>query len=55
MEFPAREAGWEIGGEGIDDGGAGGVMRVVAFMSDVYLSESFKGHERRVRTDTHPV
>jgi hypothetical protein len=55
MERPAKEAGWEIGSEEIDGGRAGGMMRVIAFVSDVYLSESFERHERRVKTDTRAL
>lgn len=38
MELPEQEAGWGVGVERVDRG-AGGIMRLVAFLSDVYLSE----------------
>jgi hypothetical protein len=39
MELPTKEAGWEVSAESVQPRGFGNVSGLVAFVSDVYLSE----------------
>jgi hypothetical protein len=39
MELTLKDAGWAVDAEGKRGDGAGNVMRLIAFVSDVYLSE----------------
>lgn len=39
MELPAKEAGWDVDTKGVGGKEFENVMRLFAFLSDVYLSE----------------